>query len=132
MLELVKYGFWNFNVDNSGHASGLVGQITHCTFEGATFYTRENVNAIPTFLISSNERWGEKAGNKPRKERQSLELYVPNPDKWAQIVEVVKAADPLKRPVLKNREFNQKWIDNFSKNTTWTWSKTHTKNKKYV
>lgn len=122
--ELIKYSFWNFGSADFSHGlNGLVGQVTHCRFGNITFWTRENANGVPTFLVSAPERWGDKAGATPRKERQSLELYVPHLDSWDEIFEMVKANDSINRRIMQNREFNQAWIDKFSKDAIWTWSK---------
>jgi hypothetical protein len=133
MIEWIKYGFWNFgNADFSHGLNGMVGQVTHCKADGIEFWTRENTNGVPTFLISSAERWGEKAGATPRKERQSLELYVPNPDLWDKIFEVVKANDTVPRRIMQNKQFNRAWLDKFSKEAVWTWSEKYIKAKNYV
>jgi hypothetical protein len=134
MLEWIKYSFWNFGTADFSHGiSGQVGQVTHCKVDGIEFWTRENTNGMDTFLISSAERWGEKAGAKPRKERQSLELYVPNPELWDKVAEVVKANDPVPRGLMQNKEFNKAWIDKFLKSgPVWTWNKQYIKAKNYL
>lgn len=82
----------------------LIGQVTKCrTLDGVTFYVREACNAIPSFVVSSNERWGDKQDG-PGRERQSLELCAPAGE-WDRIAEIVRGADRLGRPVRQNEQF---------------------------
>lgn len=93
MIEWIKYGFWNFgNADFSHGLNGMVGQVTHCKADGIEFWTRENTNGVPTFLISSAERWGEKAGATPRKDRHTA-LYFALFDFILASVKLVKDAE---------------------------------------
>lgn len=95
---------WYYGQANHGDASGLVGQVTRCEFEGVMFFVRENTNAISSFLISSSVRQGDKTGSKPSRQRQCLELAAPA-DKWEKIAEQVKLADPMKRQVFRSKNF---------------------------
>ena len=109
MVRVVGRSFWTFGQTNMS-TGGLQGQLTHCIYQDRIpFYVRENVNGIPSFLISSSERWGDKTGKRPRKERMVLELCAP-PKFWQAIAEVVHLTDTLKRPVLPNGRFNKKFI----------------------
>jgi hypothetical protein len=109
MIEVLETGSWIFGQNNMSEG-GLIGQLTMCRLDGIVFYTRENVNGISSFYISSSERQGDKAGNTPRASRQTLELFAPDIF-WESIAQAVKEVDPMKRPVIKNKLFNRKWID---------------------
>ena len=77
---------------------------------GITFFVREGISGINSFLISSNERWGDKAGSRPSKQKQVLELFAPA-QYWQSIKELVEEADGLQRRVYFNKNFSQKFID---------------------
>ena len=108
MIQVLHTDIWIFS-QNSCRTGGQVGQITACKFEQTVFYTRENINGIDSFFISSGERMGDKTDKVPRKERQVLELVAPD-DKWNDIAAIVYNLDPLKRKVIKNEHFNINWI----------------------
>lgn len=109
MIRVVRKTFWSFGATNMSEG-GLIGQLTHCIYKDQVpFYVRENVNGIPTFFISSSERWGDKTGKQPRPERMALELCAP-PKYWQTIADVVHITDTLKRPVFRNSRFNKKFI----------------------
>lgn len=123
-MKVIATTTWKFGQDNRA-MGGLIGQVTACEHEGVKFFVRENVTALPSFEISSGERWGDKRGAKPAPRRQSLELFLP-PQRahhwqcWQELAAVVKSLDPLGRPVLPNRNFNKtfilklRWIEVFS------------------
>jgi hypothetical protein len=112
--KVLKTWYWHFGQDIT-LTGGLSSQITCCQWKDIVFYTRENANGIDSFLISSPERWGDKAGSTPGSARQVLELFAPA-DKWKEVAAIVKLNDTKNRPVKQNKRFTQKWInENFSK-----------------
>lgn len=116
MITVLDKKHWHFGGGNLP-GQGCTGQVTKCAdADGIVFYVRENLNAISSFQISSGERWGDKCGKRPRRERQSLELFAPD-DQWDRLAMLVNQLDPLHRPVLKNREFSDLFVnDIFSNN----------------
>lgn len=110
MITVFKSTQWHHGQTNCG-TGGLSSQLTHCQYNGIQFYVRENVTGIPSFLVSSGERWGDKTGSKPRQSRQVLELLAP--EKHFEVIkQAVLIADALHRPVLKNNAFTLQWIKN--------------------
>lgn len=109
MIKVLATTSWIFSRDNC-HEGGQIGQITKCEYEGIIFYVRENINGIPSFNISSGERWGDKTGKQVRKERQSLEVCA-DVKHWPLISKIVKEADNLKRPVRLNIQFTKQWAE---------------------
>jgi hypothetical protein len=109
-IKVLGVSCWEFGQSNLKGSSGLTGQVTRCEYQGIVFYVRENVNATPAFNISSGERWGDKVGRKPSRFRQSLELLAPELH-WEEIAQLVRQADTLGRPVLRNKLFNRAFID---------------------
>jgi hypothetical protein len=74
---------------------GLAGQLTKCRLGGLVFYVRENT-ARDHFNQSSGERMAMKRGEV--RGVQVLELWAP-PAMWGRVADLVRAADPLGRPV---------------------------------
>jgi hypothetical protein len=108
-IEVLDIYYWIHNQTNCSFG-GTMGQVTYCRYKDQVFYVRENLTGLPSFFISSGERWGDKIGtSKPRYERQVLELLA-HPRSWAMLAEVVHQTDTLKRPVVKNRAFNNAFI----------------------
>lgn len=107
MINVQEISSWIYAQANTAGSSGLVGQVTKCEYEGIIFFVRENTNNVPSFLISSSVRWGDKCGSIPSKRRQCLELAAPD-DVWQAIAHVIHFVDPLRRPVNNNKSFNLK------------------------
>lgn len=108
MIEIIDQTSWVFGQDNCSNG-GQVALISKCRHQDTIFYVRENINGIDSFLISSNERWGDKAGSKASKNRQVLELLAPE-SKWHQLSILVHQIDTHHRPVRSNKLFNMKFI----------------------
>jgi|GEM_PF-5598746 hypothetical protein len=110
MIEFVDNRIWLFGQDSTSRG-GLVGQVTKCRWNGeATFYVRENIRGVGSFLVSSGERWGDKNGSKPRRERWSLDLLATD-DQWDVIAEQVRLVDIHHRPVLRSKSFTWTWAE---------------------
>lgn len=114
MITVQDTSSWYYGKANIAGSSGLVGQVTKCEYEGVIFFVRENTNNIPSFLISSSVRYGDKAGSKPSKARQCLELAAPEHN-WEAIAEIIRQTDPMKRPVNRNKSFNLKTAPQYFK-----------------
>lgn len=114
-IKVIEKTTWRFAKSNCGEG-GLIGQVTKCRFDGITFYVRENVNGIDSFLISSGERLGDKTGKNPVKSRQVLELFAPKKF-WPFLMKKIAETDSLKRPVFPNKKFNKKFIQQVFNNT---------------
>lgn len=108
IIEVLDKAPWIFSQDNMSNG-GLIAQVTKCKINDVIFYVRENVNGVNSFEISSGERWGDKAGSKPSRHRQVLELYAPEPV-WEILKKAVEREDGLKRKVFKNRNFNEAFV----------------------
>lgn len=115
-VEVLRKTSWHYGQGNMGQG-GLSGQVTLCRWNGIAFCVRENTNGVDSFLISSDERWGDKIGNKPTRARQVLELYAPE-SHWQEIRAVVHESDGLKRYVKANKNFDRRWIINAFKQQT--------------
>jgi hypothetical protein len=113
-IQVLSITWWHHGQSNFGGSTGLSSQVTKCCHQGVVFYVRENVNGIPSFNISSGERWGDKIGRKPRMDRQVLELACP-PEYFDQLADLVRSADPLGRPVTANNRFTVQWAEMFFK-----------------
>jgi hypothetical protein len=108
-LKVLEVWYWIHQQTNLS-LGGMMGQVTYCKYDGIPFYVRENLTGIPSFYISSAERWGDKVGTgKPRPERQVLELLA-HPRYWDKLAEIVYRYDGLKRRVVKNKRFNAAFI----------------------
>lgn len=109
-MEIVATGkaYWKFGggivPDNK-----LWGQVTRCELAGVVFYVRENLDSSVSFMMNAGQRWGEKNG-RVSKSREILELAAPADD-WETIADAVRAADPLHRPVRKNKNFTISWAE---------------------
>lgn len=109
MIIVVEKYDWYFGKTNCGDG-GQVGQVTRCQFNDIEFWVRENINGIHSFYVSSGERLGDKIGrSKTRNSRQVLELLCPFYC-WDLIARHVHEADPLHRPVTRNRLFNKNFL----------------------
>ena len=102
---------------NPGHH--LIGQLTECEHDGVVFWVRESVDKRTSFTTSSNQRRGEKCKT-PSPNRQALELCCPA-EHWEMIAAVVRDADVLQRPVLRNHRFTKRWIDKQWTNDVFGW-----------
>jgi hypothetical protein len=110
-MRPIATGVWIFGQSNLGGSSGLIGRVVKLQLEdGLVVYTRETLRGIDSFSISSGERWGDKAGKVPRKERQALDLWAPA-DRWEEVAAIVKDLDPLRRPVMRNKNFTPAWAE---------------------
>lgn len=108
MIKVLNTAVW-IHSQNSCSSGGLCSQVTMCEWNDIIFYVRENVNGVNSFEISSAERWGDKNGSTPARRRQTLELMAPG-EHWSDIRKLVLAADPLRRPVKQNQNFNEAFI----------------------
>lgn len=109
-IEILDTAVWIFGQSNMS-SGGLVGQVTKCKCNETIFYVRENVRAVPSFQVSSGERWGDKNGTgKPRRSRWNLDLLAPDLY-WDEFAKLVHENDGLKRPVMKARDFTWEWAE---------------------
>lgn len=107
-LEVISSFFW-IHYQNNMSEGGLVMQVTSCRIGNVEFYVRENINGVDSFMISSGERQGDKAGRKPSLKRNILEQSAPSAY-WNEIASVVRKNDTLNRPVKRNRMFTRDWV----------------------
>jgi hypothetical protein len=90
---------------------GLEGKLLKCRLGQFVFFVRENfVGRGGHFMVSAGERMGWKQGRLSSRHTQVLELAAPASE-WDGLAALVRAADTLKRPVLKNRRFTVVWAD---------------------
>jgi len=98
---LAKGRFRRFQGNYAGN-SGVEFQVTECEHEGRRFFVRENFR-YDTFTSNSGVRWGLQQGH-TASGVNVLELAC-KPEDFEELSRIVRKADALSRPVVRNRKF---------------------------
>jgi hypothetical protein len=95
---------------NANPGTGLVMQLTSVEHNGIRAFVRENIH-YDRFYTNSTVRYAMSHGKVSAKDVQNvLELCAPA-EHWHEIAAEVRRLDSLKRPVLVNRLFTQRWAE---------------------
>ena len=101
-LRILAKGKYRRFQGNHANCSGAEFQVTECEHRDRRFFVRENFR-YDTFASNSGVRWGLQQGHSVSGVNV-LELAC-SPGQFDKLARIVRQADQLKRPVIRNRTF---------------------------
>ena len=101
-LRILATGKYRRFQGNHANCAGVEFQVTECEHSGRRFFVRENFR-YDTFTSNSGVRWGLQQGHTVTG-INVLELAC-EAGQFDELSRIVREADKLKRPVVRNRTF---------------------------